>query len=266
MVYLQPLQTVQLSHWASFDTPKAISPYSPELDTVTLEREHVNRLLSSLPADDLSRITPHLHHVPLRRRQTVLRQGELIQEIIFPTGGVCSLLKTMEDGHTIEVIAVGAEGAIGTGVAMGQADSATDVVVQIPHDAALGLPVEVFRAEMQAQSALSSVIGEYSRQITLQLMQASACNALHSADKRCCRWLLTTDERLQSERLPVTQEMLAALLGIRRPTVTLIMAELQRSGIVDYARGSLAVRDRASLIARACECYRAMSPGLRKVA
>ncbi|HET9467777.1 MAG TPA: Crp/Fnr family transcriptional regulator [Vicinamibacterales bacterium] len=226
----------------------------------------MNQLLNSLPAADLSRITPHLRHVPLRSRQTVLRQGEPIQEIIFPTGGVCSLLKTMEDGHTIEIMAVGAEGAIGTGVAMGQADSATDVVVQIPHDAALALPVDVFRAEMQAQGALWSAIGEYSSQMTLQLMQASACNALHSADKRCCRWLLTADDRLQSERLPVTQEMLAVLLGIRRPTVTLIMAELQRAGIVDYARGSLAVRDRASLIARACECYRALSPGLRKVA
>lgn len=226
----------------------------------------MNQLLNSLPADDVSRITPHLRPVALRSRQTVLRQGEPIQEIIFPTGGVCSLLKTMEDGHTIEIIAVGAEGAIGTGVAMGQAESATDVVVQIPHDAALALPVDVFRAEMQARGALWSAIGEYASQMTLQLMQASACNALHSADKRCCRWLLTADDRLQSERLPVTQEMLAALLGIRRPTVTLIMAELQRSGIVDYARGSLRVRDRASLLARACECYRAMSPGLRKVA
>ena len=226
----------------------------------------MNQLLKSLPADDLQRITPHLRTVALRSRQTLLRQGEPIQEIVFPTGGVCSLLKTMEDGHTIEIVAVGAEGAIGTGVAMGQAESATDVVVQIPHDTALALPVDVFRAEMQAQGALWSVIGEYSSQMTLQLMQASACNALHSADKRCCRWLLTADDRLQSERLPVTQEMLAVLLGIRRPTVTLIMADLQRAGIVDYARGSLAVRDRASLISRACECYRAMSPGLRQVA
>lgn len=226
----------------------------------------MNQLLNALPADDLSRITPHLRHVPLRSRQTVLRQGEPIQDILFPTGGVCSLLKTMEDGHTIEIISVGAEGAIGTGVAMGQAQSATDVVVQIPHDAALALPVDVFRAEMQAHGALWSVIGEYASQMTLQLMQAIACNALHSADKRCCRWLLTADDRLQSERLPVTQEMLAMLLGIRRPTVTLIMADLQRAGIVDYARGSLAVRDRASLIAHACECYRALAPGLPKVA
>ena len=226
----------------------------------------MNQLLSSLPVDQLTRITPHLRHVALRSRQTLLRQGEPVQEIIFPTGGLCSLLKTMEDGHTVEIIAVGAEGAIGIGVAMGQLQSATDVVVQIPNDAALALPVDVFRAEMQAQGALWSAIGEYSSQLTLQLMQASACNALHSADKRCCRWLLTTDDRLQSKRLPVTQEMLAALMGIRRPTVTLIMADLQRAGIVDYARGSLAVRDRASLIARACECYRAMSPGLRQVA
>ena len=226
----------------------------------------MNQLLNALPADDLERITPHIRTMPLRSRQTLLRQGEPIQEIIFPTGGVCSLLKTTEDGHTIEILAVGAEGAIGTAVAMGQAESATDVVVQVPNEAALALPVAVFRAEMEARGALWVTIGDYASQMTLQLMQTSACNALHSADKRCCRWLLTTDDRLESERLPVTQEMLAMLLGIRRPTVTLIMADLQRAGIVDYARGSLEVRDRASLIARACECYRALAPGLRKVA
>ena len=226
----------------------------------------MNQLLNLLPADDLSRITPHLRQVPLRGRQTLLRQGEPIQEVLFPTGGLCSFVKTMEDGHTIEIFAVGAEGAVGIGVAMGQPDSATDVIVQIPHDVALALPVEAFRAEIAAGGALAAVLRDYAAQMTLHVMQTSACNALHSADKRCCRWLLTTDERLRSERLPVTQEMLATLLGIRRPTVTLIMAELQRSGIVDYSRGSLIVRDRASLMARACECYRAMSPGLRKVA
>ena len=255
--------TVKRGFW---HTKKEISPYARKVGSVSVERAHVNLLLNALPADDLQRITPHLRTVSLRSRQVLLRQGEPIQEIIFPTGGVCSLLKTTEDGHTIEIIAVGAEGAIGAGVAMGHVESATDVVVQVPNDAALALPVTVFRAEMEARGALWAGIGEYASQMILQLMQTSACNALHSADKRCCRWLLTTDDRLQSERLPVTQEMLAVLLGIRRPTVTLIMAELQRAGIVDYARGSLAVRDRASLIARACECYRALSPVLRKVA
>lgn len=219
-----------------------------------------NQLLASLPEDDFRRVSPHLKTMFLRRRQTLLRQGEPMQDIIFPTGGVCSLLKIVEDGHTIEIIGVGAEGVIGAAVAMGQAESSTDVVVQVPSDAALALPVDVFRAELQRRGALYSSVTQYCRIMTVQLMQACACNALHSADKRCCRWLLTTDDRMQSESFAVTQEMLAMTLGVRRPTVTLIMADLHRAGVVHYARGVVKVLDRGALMTGACECYRCLSP------
>jgi CRP-like cAMP-binding protein len=92
-------------------------------------------------------------------------------------------------------------------------------------------------------------------------MYACACNALHSAEQRCCRWLLTTDDRVQSESFSVTQEMLAMALGVRRPTVTLIMADLHRAGAVSYARGIVKVLDRKALRAGACECYPSLSPG-----
>jgi CRP-like cAMP-binding protein len=225
--------------------------------------QQVNRLLALLSHDDQRRLAPHLRTVSLRSKQALLRQGQPVHEIIFPTGGVCSLMKTTEDGHSIEVMGIGADGAIGASVAWGQAESSADVMVQLPNDGALVMPLEVFKAELQLRGALFAAITNYCQTFTMQLMQITACNALHSADERCCRWLLTTDDRIQTGSLGITQEMLAMALGVRRPTVTHIMADLHRSGIVQYSRGDVQIVDRKSLETRACECYRTLSPNWR---
>ena len=220
-----------------------------------------NRLLASLPGEDHRRISPYLRPVSLQRNQSLLRQGQPVQEIVFPVRGVCSLVKTTDDGHSIEIIGIGSDGAVGAGVAWGQPETAADVVVQIADDAALSLPVEVFKGELQRRgSALAGLMARYCRVFTMQLMQASACNALHSAEQRCCRWLLTTQDRIQSETFSITQIMLATALGLRRPTVTLIMADLHLSRIVEYSRARIRVLDRTALLARACECRPSLSP------
>jgi CRP-like cAMP-binding protein len=238
------------------------SPAAHDLRASAVSVPQTNRLLGSLPEEDYRRLTPLLRHVSLRSKQVLSRQGQPIQDIIFPVGGVCSLLKTTEDGHTIEIIGIGAEGAIGASVALGQAESAADVVVQVSDDAALSLPLEAFMGELQRRGALFMSVAQYCRLFTMQLMQASACNALHSAEERCCRWLLTTQDRVRSNSFPMTQELLAMVLGVRRPTVTLIMAELHRAGLLHYGRGTMKVLDRSALLERVCECYPALSPGL----
>ena len=222
-----------------------------------------NRLLGGLSCDELDRLSPHLRQTPLRSKQALLRQGEPVQQIIFPSRGVCSLVKTMEDGHSIEVMGVGAEGAVGAHVILGQAESATDVIVQVPDEAALSLPLDVFKSEIEERGTLCVSMTAYCSTLARQLMYASACNALHLAQQRCCRWLLTTDDRVHGGGFHFTHDMLAATLGVRRPTVTFILAELQRAGIVEYGRGALLkVLDRPALEAKACECYRALSPSL----
>ena len=218
-----------------------------------------NQLLASLPEDDRLRLSPYLRHIPLRCKQVVLRQGQPVEEVIFPIRGVCALVKTTEDGHTIEIIGIGSEGAVGAGVVLGQWESAADVVVQVS-DEALSLPLDVFKRELQRRGALSTVMVSYCHAFTTQLMQAGACNALHSAEQRCSRWLLTMQDRIQADGFPITQEMLAMALGVRRPTVTLIMAGLHRAGLVQYFRGAVKVLDRTALVARACECYPTLSP------
>jgi CRP-like cAMP-binding protein len=233
-----------------------------EVAPVAMSIPRANRLLASLPEEDFQRLSPYLRHVSLRSRQSLLRQGEPVLEIVFPVAGACSLFKTTEDGHTIEILGVGSEGAIGATVALGQAESTADVVVLVPDGAALALPVEVFKGELQRRSALFTQMAEYCHVITMQLMQVGACNARHSAEERCSRWLLATMDRIQAESLPITQEMLAMALGLRRPTVTLIMNDLHRAGVVTYGRGTMTLVDRTGLLARACACYPALSPSV----
>lgn len=216
---------------------------------------HVNHVLANLPDEDFRRLSPSLRRVSLRRRQVLLRQGQRVQEIIFPVNGLCSVAKTTEDGHSIEILSIGAEGIVGASVAWGLAESLGDIVVQVPDDAALSMPVEVFNEELHRMGALSVLAATYGRLFTQELMQAGACNALHTAEQRVCRWLLTTADRLHSDVLPVTHEMLAMALGVRRPTVTLIMADLDHAGLVRYGRGTVTLIDRDALVARGCGCY-----------
>jgi len=232
-----------------------------ELPAGTVSIPRANRLLASLPEEDYQRVSPYLRRVSLRRRQSLLRQGQPFQEIIFPVAGVCSLVKTTEDGHSIEILGIGSEGAIGATVVLGQRESAADVTVLVSDEAALSLPLEVFKGELQRRAGLFTQMTHYCGVFMVQLMQVGACNARHSAEERCCRWLLATHDRIQGGSIPVTQEMLAAALGIRRPTVTLIMAELQRAGLVKYGRGTMTIHDRPALIARSCECCSVLSPG-----
>ena len=231
-----------------------------ELPAATVSIPRANRLLASLPNEDYLRVSPHLRRVSLRSRQSLLRQGQPVQDIIFPVAGVCSLVKTIEDGHSIEILGIGSEGAIGATVALGQRESAADVTVLVSDDKALSLPVEVFKGELQRGDELLTQMTHYCGVFTLQLMQVCACTARHSAEERCCRWLLATQDRIQGGSIPVTQEMLAMALGIRRPTVSLMMAELRRAGLVTYGRGTMTILDRTGLLARSCECYRVLSP------
>jgi CRP-like cAMP-binding protein len=231
-----------------------------ELSEPVVSIPRANRLLASLSEDEYRRLSPHLRQTALRTRQNLLRFGKPVQEIVFPVAGVCSLVKTTEDGHAIELLGIGYEGAVGASVAWGYAEAIADVVVQVNESAALSMPLDVFKAELQRGGALAAAVSDYGRVSTIQLMQACACNALHSAVQRCCRWLLTTHDRVGAFGFPITQEMVATALGVRRPTVTLIMADLHRDGLVSYGRGRMTILNRPGLLERACECYAALSP------
>jgi CRP-like cAMP-binding protein len=218
-----------------------------------------NQLLSSLPADDLQRIRPHLRSVRLRPKQILHKQGDRIREVYFPTGGVCSIIELMQDGQAAEIATVGDEGLLGGSVYFGQDESFTQSVVQVPGQSADVLTAEAFNAEMARKGALFTRTVKYHQALMTQVMQTTVCNGLHSAEQRCCRWLLMTHDRVRRDEFPLTHETLAMMLGVRRPTITLIAASLQRAGLIHYRRGSMKILHRGGLELASCECYRTIT-------
>lgn len=223
-----------------------------------------NKLLASLPREDYQRIAPHLRSVPTKRRQVLQHQDEPISEVYFPSGGALSLVKTMHDGQVAEVATVGAEGAVGASVFFGQRINECDVLVQLP-SGAQAMPADAFNAEMEKRGAFYSRVVRYNQALMSQIMQSTVCNGLHSAEQRCCRWLLMTRDRAGSDEFPMTHEFLAAMLGVRRPTVTLVAAHLQRAGLIQHRRGFVKIIDREKLEAASCECYQTVKQQMRRL-
>lgn len=166
----------------------------------------------------------------------------------------------MEDGATAEVALVGPEGFLGVEAAIGQRIqpvASSDAIVQAAGDGyAFTMPVDAFRAELAESTAFASAVRGYAQSFLGFVMQSVACNARHAVDARCCRWLLHAADRLGTADLPLTHDLMSALLGVRRPTITLIMNSLAQAGVVSPSRGMIRIADRALLEARACECYR----------
>lgn len=218
-----------------------------------------NTLLASLPSGDFERLSPHLQQVPMTLGHVVHKQGEHIRHVYFPGGGACALIKVMGNQRGIQIATVGNEGLIGAGVFFGDVESVADTRVHIEGGDGHVLPVDIFISEMERRSGFYARVLDYYHALMTQVMQATVCNGLHSAQQRCCRWLLLTHDRTNGNALPVTHQFLADMLGLRRPTVTLIARNLQHSGLIDHRRGSLIIIDRMGLEKVTCECYRTMA-------
>jgi len=236
-----------------------------QVDRFTRARPTRNKLLASLPPEDYERIAPHLRSVAMTLKQSLYKQDEPIQDVVFPNGGACSLVKTLQDGQAAEVASIGAEGVVGGSVFFGQRVAACDVVVQLPGPAADVMPANVFNAEMDRRGAFFNHVIRYNQALMSQIMQTTACNGLHSAEERCCRWLLMTHDRAGQDDFPLTHEFLALMLGVRRPTVTLVVASLSAAGLIESRRGSIRITDRVGLETASCECYQAVKATWRRL-
>jgi hypothetical protein len=162
----------------------------------------------------------------------------------------------MEDGGIVEIGTVGREGLVGVGAVLGTPIANGETFVQIPGEPAAVMGIEAFRRELDRRGPFYDSVTWYSQVFVAMLMQSVACNGLHSAEQRCCRWLLMTHDRIAQDEFPLTHEFLAIMLGVRRPTVTLVMAELTRSGIISHVRGHVRIVNRAGLESASCECYK----------
>lgn len=228
--------------------------------------EHpVNKLLATLQSDDYQRVLPQLTVVPLTFRQVLYKQGEVIQHVFFPGGGACSLTRVMRNGQIAEIATIGNEGVIGASVFFGDDQSFSETIVQVADGDGFRMPVDAFVTEMARRGAFYNRVIRYSQALMSQVMQTTVCNGLHSVEQRCCRWLLMTYDRVGTSDLRLTHEFLSIMLGVRRPTVTLIMGDLQKAGLVENRRGMIHVIDRLGLERTSCECYQAVKANFARL-
>ena len=213
-----------------------------------------NRLLAALSPSDYALLQPHLKKVPLEVGAVLQDPGERIHYVYFPLSGMISLLSVMRDGKAVETTALGREGAIGVGFGAGSGYAFTRAVVQIAGSAAR-MSAAQFQAAMSKSERLRDLIARYKETRFMQTQQAAACNALHGAEARLSRWLLQSSDIIGGGVMPLTQEDLSQMLGVRRTTVTAIARELQRLGLIHYTRGRIEIPDRERLRKFACECY-----------
>ncbi|HEX2829818.1 MAG TPA: Crp/Fnr family transcriptional regulator [Burkholderiales bacterium] len=213
-----------------------------------------NHLLSLLPEDDRRRVLDAMERVETRHGETLFRQHEPIAAVDFPLQGVLSVVVVMEDGGVAEVGTVGNEGMAGVPLAMGTEHSPAQAFYQVP-GSAYRMPAQAFRAEIEKGGAFAALMRLYAQAFLSQVSQSAACNRLHSVQQRLCRWILMSHDRAGGDRIALTQEFLAQMLGVRRATVSVAAGELQKAGLIRYNRGVINVLDRERLEQSSCECY-----------
>jgi CRP-like cAMP-binding protein len=215
-----------------------------------------NRLLAALPDNVFRRIAPHLHTVPIRLKQVLHKTGEPLRAVYFPNGGVASITTRLADGTSVEAATVGDEGMVGIEAFLSEdAIAPGDTLIQVPDTSAEMMSVDDFRREVGEAGAFHDLMGRYVQVVVAQMMQSTACNAVHQVQQRCARWLLTTHDRMHEQDFQLSHEFLAIMLGVQRPTVSVVAGALQQAGLISYVHGHVTVRHRKGLEAAACECY-----------
>lgn len=213
-----------------------------------------NRLLSVLSRDVQLRLLPRMEKVSLSIRQVLYEAHTPVTHVWFPLSGMMSLVITMRDGAAVEVGTIGNEGLVGTQAFLGADKSPAKAFCQVAGQA-LKMRVDAFKRSLQDHPELHDLVRRYTQTMIDQLCQSTACNHVHSVRQRMCRWLLATQDRVGADEFHLTQEFLAKMLCVRRPSVTVAAGQLQKAGLIRYQRGRIRIVDRAGLEAGSCECY-----------
>jgi CRP-like cAMP-binding protein len=214
-----------------------------------------NRLLAALPRDEYNRILPHLRMSTVTTGETLQAHRVQIKDVYFPNGGVFSITNEMRNGQLVEVATVGREGMLGVGVFFGDRAGIGRTFQQVPNGSLPSMAAARFVKETTGPGPFRDVVGVYAQANLLQIMQSTACNALHNVTERCCRWLLQTRDRVDDDTFLLKQEFLAVMLGVHRPTVTVVLQTLQREGLIASRYGRIHILERKRLEAASCECY-----------
>ena len=213
-----------------------------------------NHILGALPKLEHDRLFPHLKLVPLPLGMVLYESGAALRHIYFPTNSIISLLYVMQDGASAEIAVVGNEGAIGVALFMGGETTPSRAIVQSA-GFAYRMSGRRLKEEFNRHGQMLQVLLRYTQSLITQMSQTAVCNRHHSVDQQLCRWLLLSLDRLPSNELNMTQELIANMLGVRREGVTTAAGKLQKLGVIEYSRGQITVLDRPTLEELSCECY-----------
>ncbi|MDA3852393.1 MAG: Crp/Fnr family transcriptional regulator [Spirochaetaceae bacterium] len=233
------------------------------LKSLVIDKEHSslksndprqNHLLSVLPEGEFARIFPYLELINLELGKVLYESGGKLGFVYFPTTAIVSLLSVMDNGSSAEIAIVGYEGIVGIALFMGGETMANRAVVQSA-GMAYRLNGNILKEEFNRAGPVQHLLLRYTMAFLAQMAQTAVCNRHHTIDQQLCRWLLLSIDRLPSNKLCMTQELIANMLGVRREGVTEAAGKLQKAGLIDYNRGHITVLDRPGLEARVCECY-----------
>lgn len=213
-----------------------------------------NLLLEAIPIEVRDRLFPHMELVPLALGDVLYESGDTMRHVYFPTDAIVSLLYVMENGASGEIAIVGREGVVGIALFMGGESTPSRALVQGAGNA-WRLPGQLLKDEFHRHTELQYLLLRYTQALITQMAQTAVCNRHHSIDQQLCRWLLLSLDRLSDNRVMMTQELIANMLGVRREGVTEAAGKLQKAGLIEYIRGQITVVDRPGLEARSCECY-----------
>jgi len=216
-----------------------------------------NHLLAALSPEVQERIFPHLELVKLPLRKVLYESGDAMGHVYFPADAIISMQYVMEDGASAAILVVGNEGLMGVSLFMGGESTPSRAIVQSAGNA-YRLLGQKLRTEFNRHGDLLQLMLRYTQALITQMAQTAVCNRHHTIDQQLCRWLLLSLDRLPSNRLTMTQEFIASMLGVRREGVTQAAGRLQKLGIIDYKRGLITVIDRLKLEQMSCECYAAV--------
>ncbi len=213
-----------------------------------------NRILAALPKEEYERLLPKLKKVGMEFHQPLFEPNQRIEYVYFPNTAVVSLLNVMENGETAEVGTVGYEGIVGLPVFL-DTDSVSSLAITQVEGEGMRMKTEDFREEANRHGPLHRLLQRYTQALLMQVSQTAACNRFHSVEERFCRWILMTHDRVRQDTFPMTQEFASQILGVRRPTVSVVAGMLQKAELIRYSRGRMTILDRQGLEEGSCECY-----------
>lgn len=213
-----------------------------------------NHLLDALLSAEFDRLSPNLELVEMTLGQVLYESGGMLEHVYFPTNSIISLLYVMENGSSAEIAVVGNEGILGISLFMGGETTSSRAIVQSSGHA-YRLKAQLLKDEFNRGGPVQRLLLRYTQALITQMAQTAVCNRHHSVEQQLCRWLLLSLDRLATDQLTMTQELIANMLGVRREGVTDAAGKLQRDGLINYSRGRITVLDRPKLEKRSCECY-----------